>query len=271
MKQMLSAIVCSWAAAACGGATTQLAAPVSDVPPPQGQHATQEMPTCDADGIEPPAFYVQELRRVASDRANEARTAAAKVLALLGDPLGVQVLREVVAADPSNLFALASLVRAGDAAARVQALSLVTTVDASQVIMIAYGFVDAPDPVVAQRLRETQAMGFTDSFTVAALAAMGDAVAVAEVNRRIDNAPSPAEVIPEAAVALRWGSARARELLHRVLRDPNAGDYSHAASGLGDVPMPADLPSLVKARQHADDPFEQVWLDYAMLRQCPPR
>jgi len=270
MKWVYPWIACLCALVACGGTTQGLVLPVAEASP--NPAASRAVATCDADGLMQPSFYLEAVRRIALDQNSEARDAAGKVLALLGDPLGLQVLHEIVTADPTNLFALAALVLVGDVDARAQALAMIDTIDPLQVVMIAYGFVNAPDPRVTERLRNStgQVDSVHEAFVAAALAAMGDGEAIAEVERRIAQTSHGSEVIAEAAAALEWGSARARSLLYEVLRDRNARDYSHAASGLGHVPLNGDLPLLIKARQHADNPFDLVWIDYAILRQCPP-
>jgi len=271
----------------CGGGAESVvpeAAPVASAP--RGASVEREAAAprggggsgreCARPGMRARAHYLAELRSMATDPGGPPADAAAKALAMLGDPIGIEELHRILERDPGNRFALGGLVRAGDPEATERALSEIVTADAYGVILLGYGFVDRPHPEVVERLRAVRddgsVVGDTRDWALTPLALMGDDESLAEVQRRLESARNPEEVTAEAAAALRTGSPLARQLLLDVLRDGRRGDFAHAAAAFGDVPGAADLGLLVEARAATRDPYATIWLDYAILRYCglPP-
>jgi hypothetical protein len=67
---------------------------------------------------------------------------------------------------------------------------------------------------------------------------------------------------------LRSHPEAARKVLEEVLQNPGSGSLDLAGSAFGTFPELAPIDLLVGARQHADSPYDKIWLDYALVAAC---
>ena len=231
----------------------------------------QSAPPEDGSGRADPGLTRRCLRILKKSLTGQAGVAAARALGELGNPKGRDHLREVVAKNPRNVYAYASLVWLGEETFIEQALSAMRDPETAVPVATIYGaaFVRRPHEDVKRRLQAIWSDGSQDPverlWAAASLVEMGDAAATGYVERMLEDRDPYAATVAAGALFAR-GHAGARKHLVAVLEERRSDLWDQAAISFGEHPDPEILPVLRRTLRRARQAHDRVWLAWAILR-----